>query len=156
MSGATSAVKALQAAILDPMKRVAAAVDQARTAQADYREADDIMEVMGAAAGMILALEAMKKAAADAETATRAALAEAMSLGATQFRTISHVISLKAGVPGAIITDGALVPRELWSAPEPTPDRTEIAKRLRRGEQIPGATLSNGAAPSVQIRRITP
>lgn len=152
MTHAAAATGALREAVMPSLAPVSAAVGQAREAQAAFRAADDLVDVMEAAAGLILALEAMEHAAKTTGAEARAALAKAMSLGATQFRTASHVVSLKEGTRAVIITDAAAIPREFWTTPEPHPDKTEIGKLLRRGERVPGAELANYVADVVQIR----
>lgn len=155
MSHENSATETLRSVALKQVGSLASGVQQAQAAQASLRDAADIVETIGAAALAVLACETLAKIAKEADAAIRVATAEAMQLGATTVHTPgdTHVISLKAGVRSAIVTDPEAIPADLWTRPEPKPDLTEIGKRLRSGAIIPGATLSNGAAPSIQIKR---
>jgi hypothetical protein len=147
---AEAATTALRDAAAPPMAAVAAAVSRARDAQATFREAEDVIQVMGATAGLILALEALEEAAKRAETAMRAVLAETMwSTGATTFRTEAHTVSAKEATRRVVIT--GQVPPELMVPQPPKPDLDGIKQRLRDG-RLDFAELSNGGPPVLQIR----
>ena len=49
-----------------------------------------------------------------------------------------YLTGMQDDTPQAIITDPDLIPRSLMK-----PDRVETGKLLRRGEEVPGAVLSN-------------
>lgn len=153
MSGAADASKTLRAALAEPLRAVGGAVSQARAAQAELRDADDLILLMGAAAHVALACEALHRAAQEAESAARTALSASMaSTGASTVHAGAHTLSLREVARKAIVTDPAAVPTELYTRPEPRPDLTEIGKRLRAGEIVPGCVLPNGAASTVQIK----
>lgn len=74
--------------------------------------------------------------------------------GVLSYKTEDLTVSLVSPVPSCIISNPDIISRqhpELMSSPKP--DKTEIAKRLRKGEEINGAYLNNGGPP---ILRITP
>ncbi len=148
---AAAALNSMLSAVLVP---VSAAVRQAIAAQGDLREAEDFLPVMQAAVGVILACEAMQAAAKKAEASARAALAEAMSLGATTIQAGLHTVSLRDAPRSAVVTDLALLPeRFMVQAPQPPPkpDLTALRKALLDGP-ITGAQLSNGGLPTIAIR----
>ncbi len=53
-------------------------------------------------------------------------------------------MSASATPKQAIINDEALIPSKYWKANDPSLDRKMLAKDLKAGEKIPGASLSNG------------
>jgi hypothetical protein len=116
------------------------------------RDAADIMDTMRGAALFIRETETLgKEAKLQAETA-RAALAECMSdIGSPPIELEAFTVSLVASTPGAIITDEKLLPPDVWIPAKP--DRQFIGKRLRAGEQIPGAVLSNTGPAHLSFRR---
>lgn len=114
--------------------------------------ASDLLPAMRAVANLIMAAEVLEEAAGLLRQDARAALGDVMALGATQFETEAHVISVKDSTRSVIITDAEAVPPDLWSTPEPKPDKTEIGKLLRRGERVPGAELANFTRPVVTIK----
>lgn len=145
---AAAALDAIVSAALVP---VSAAVRQAIAAQSTQREAEDLVPVMQATVGVILACEAMQSAAKAAETTARQALAEAMSLGCTTIQVGTHTASLRDAPQTAMVTDLAALPAEYMTTPAPRPDLPAIRKALLKG-LVPGAQLSNGGAPTIQIR----
>lgn len=161
MSGAQDAAKALQAAVAAALKSVAVAVGGARVAQASMADAEDLVEVMQAAAAVVLACEAVHEAAKKAEADARKALAAAMANGATTFHTEQHTVSLREGARRVIVTDQAELPARFIvqpprpPEPQPCPDLSAIAFELRNGREVTGATLSNGGPATVVIRNRT-
>ena len=145
---AAAALDAIVSAVLVP---VSAAVRQAIAAQGTLREAGDLMPVMQATVGVILACEAMQSAAKAAEASARQALAEAMGLGCTTIQVGPHTASLRDAPLAAMVTDLAALPAEYMTTPAPRPDLPAIRKALLRGP-VPGAQLSNGGAATVTIR----
>lgn len=76
--------------------------------------------------------------------------------GVLSYRTEDLTVSLVSPVPSCIISDPDIISRrhpELMSPPKP--DKTEIAKRLRRGEEINGAYLNNGGPPTLRITPVS-
>lgn len=123
------------------------------------------------------AVEQVLSAIRDAETLAEAASARAMEIedradrfrhraarlrdvligamataGRTNLRLAEGTISVCDGIPSAIIVDeAALSPDLITSKTTTRPDMREITRRLRAGEEVPGAVLKN-AAPKLQIR----
>lgn|SRR3990167_2145963 len=61
-------------------------------------------------------------------------------------------LSIRAGAPKVIITDEYLLPPSCVRK-NPTPDKTKIKDLLSKGEQVPGALLSNAETYlSIRIR----
>jgi len=145
---AASALSGILSAALVP---VSIGVRQAIAVQAALRDAEDLVPVMQAAVQMILACEVMQETAKAAETAARQALAEAMSLGCTTIQAGAHTASLRDAPQTAVVTHLADLPVEFLTTPSPRPDLPAIRKALLKGP-VPGATLSNGGAATVQIR----
>lgn len=145
------AAVAVRGQMYDALAPVSSAVKQAIAAQTAMRNTDDLLPTMQAAIGVILALEAMHTAAKQAEVTARQALAEAMSLGCTTIQAGAHTASLRDAPQTAVVTHLADLPVEFLTTPSPRPDLPAIRKALLKG-QVPGATLSNGGAATVQIR----
>lgn len=64
-------------------------------------------------------------------------------------------LSLRKSPPSVIITDEKLIPADYLIHPEPPaprPDKAGIAVALKRGDPIPGCTLSNGGV-GLSVRR---
>lgn len=146
------AAAALDGALYAALLPVSAAVHQARDAQAELAGAMGLIPIMQATVGVILACEAMQAAAKQAEASARAALAQAMSLGATTIQAGLHTASLRDAPRSAVVTDLALLPPELFVQPPPKPNLTLIRQALLDGVRLPGCQLSNGGQSTVQIR----
>ncbi len=153
MSGALDAAVRLRADVAAPLSAVSAAVRATIDAQATLKAATDLVDVMQASAGIVLAMEALQDAAGQAEKHTRQVLATAMSAtGATTIQTDAHTISLRDAAQVVLVTDRALIPPAFMRTRDPEPDKVTIGKLLRDGQVVPGVVLSNGAAPTIQIR----
>lgn len=61
-------------------------------------------------------------------------------------------ISLRPGTRKVQVTDETQIPAAFWRTPEPVIDKKELLDALKDGQQIHGATLSNGGM-IVTIRR---
>jgi hypothetical protein len=59
-------------------------------------------------------------------------------------------VSIRTGTPKVIITDEAALPADCIRIKR-EPDKVAIADRLKRGEQVPGAEMSN-AEPVLSVR----
>ena len=150
MTHATEAAAALCTRAVAEHKPLAAAVQAYRIAYGRFGAALDLMDVFDATAMLVLAAEDMKDAAKRLEETARAALAETMrDTGCAAFRTATHVVSLGEAARSAVITDPDIIPPEFLIAPKP--DRAAIAKALRSGQDVPGATLNNGGTQFVQF-----
>jgi hypothetical protein len=150
MSHYDAEAERLRDAAVTATRGVAAAVKQAQEARVEVGLSGDLIPVMGAIAGLILACEALQAAGKQAETELRTTLAKSMSLGATTVRTESLTISLKEGARRVVLT--GTVPPEFLIPQEPKPDIKAIGDTLRKGEALDWATLSNGGEQSLQIR----
>lgn len=81
----------------------------------------------------------------------RVALTRALSIA--EIATVdcgTLTVSSKRVPPKAIITDESLLPADCFRRPAPEPDKTVIKRLLLSGQNVPGATLSNGGT-TVQI-----
>ena len=132
---------------IEGMRAAATAYGAAHTALTD---AIDVVDTMKAAVTLIVAAEALKDQSDAAARAMRATLSEVIeATGIPAVQTEDHR-AITADPPRyATISDEVLIPAEYWSRPHP--DRTAIAKALREGIEVPGATLSNGGAPVLRI-----
>lgn len=72
------------------------------------------------------------------------------ALGVQKFRSAEFTVSIQAGRPGVVVTDAAALPTE-YVRVETSPDLTKLKAALLRGDEIPGAELSN-AAPVLTVR----
>lgn len=82
----------------------------------------------------------------------RTAIAVAMEAGG--IKKVEHAIgtvSLKSVPPKVVVSDEALIPARFWKAADPKLDKQGIAKALKDGEAVLGATLSNGSM-TIQIK----
>lgn len=52
-------------------------------------------------------------------------------------------VSIRAGQPAVIITDGDSIPDEYWRVTK-TPAKSQIRDALKAGKDVPGAMLTNG------------
>jgi hypothetical protein len=133
----------------DPFRPVRNA---AMTVCAAHDEAD--LVDAGQACGDVIAH--LETAAAEIEAAAmamRAALAEVMNdTGMTQVRTKAGTWHIREASPRVVITDEALIPPSLMDQPPPRPHRTAIARALKAGIAIPGATLTNGGPHVLAFR----
>lgn len=89
------------------------------------------------------------------EKAKHKTVLEMQGTGTLGYKTENLNVSLIDTIPSCIIQDAKMIERQY---PElmipPKPNKTEIAKRLRRGETINGAVLDNGGPPHIRISPI--
>lgn len=104
----------------------------------------------------IVALENIEKAAKEGQRILRDAMAEYMSEnGLLGFNSTHYSAGLSAAPQTVTVTDENAVRAARPDLFEPQPDklnRTELTKKLKHGDAVPGATLSNGGAPRLVIR----
>lgn len=82
---------------------------------------------------------------------------EMQDTGVISFKSSKASAALSKAVPSCLIINEielAQARPDLMTTPEPKPNKIEIAKLLRKGEQIPGTTLSNGGPPTLRIKAI--
>ncbi len=83
----------------------------------------------------------------------RALLGSALEIAGRQsIETPTGTVSLIKVAPKAIVTDESEIPTRFWKAAAPSLDKKALNDALKSGEEIPGATLSNGGI-SVAIKR---
>ena len=98
-------------------------------------------------------IDARKKRIEGRMEVRRALLASALEISGRQnFETPTGTVSSAKIAPKAIVTEEADIPTRFWKAAAPVLDKKALADALKGGEQIPGATLSNGGT-TVKIRR---
>lgn len=98
-------------------------------------------------------LDARKKRIASRIETRRALLASALEIaGLPKIETPSGTVSLAKVAPKAIIMDEAEIPTRFWKAAAPVLDKKALNDSLKAGEEIPGATLSNGGQ-TIKITR---
>ena len=69
------------------------------------------------------------------------------AMEASQMKRFEHplgTLSVKATAPKVLIRDEALIPSTFWKPSDPTLDKKAIAKAIKDGALVPGASLSNG------------
>jgi hypothetical protein len=116
-----------------------------RTARAALTPDADLLEVLRAAAGIVLAVEAI--------TSARGALASCMSdTGCPSVALASHVVHLGTKPDHVDIDDARAIPPDLMRQPPPAPDKVAIGKLLRAGAAVPGARLVGNQEPICVFR----
>jgi hypothetical protein len=129
------------------------AVASYRSACAGLAAGADLLDVLRGAGDIVLAAEAIADAAKQAETAARAALAQAMSeTGCPAVALASHTVHLGTKPARVDIEDEAAIPAELMRTPAPAPDKVAIGKLLRAGREVPGARLLGNHEPMVVFK----
>ena len=83
----------------------------------------------------------------------RTAVAVALELAQEKkIETAFGTVTLRAAARHAIITEESEIPSHFWEPRPPKLDKSALTKALKEGQQIAGATLSNGGN-AIQIRR---
>lgn len=85
-------------------------------------------------------VQAMKTRLQDAMTAT----------GKTKLKTNLFSFTVRKNAPALMVTDEDKIPERYWVLPEPVLDKAALKDDLKSGQEIPGATLTQGE--SLQIR----
>lgn len=126
----------------------------------------NLKEVIGAAVARIAEIDALSdaiKAQADKLKARRdrldnqadllrAAIANAMQTAEVdRLELPAATLTIKATAPKAVITDEAAIPSRFFVPQDPKLSLKAVGDALKAGEQVPGATLSNGGS-TLQIR----
>jgi hypothetical protein len=135
-----------------------------REAVAGYRSAwieltpdADLLDVLRAAGGLVLAAEAIVAASKQVEATARSTLAQTLlDTGACTVRSTTHTFSASPGRQSVTITSAADVPKHLLHQPPPSPDKVKILRLLKAGEGVPGCEISNGSQPILTVKAITP
>ncbi len=121
----------------------------------DYDDREPLDPALRYAAELFLALEAMADAADHATKALRAKLAATMAdSGAPGIYTAGHHVTPTTPERTVVITDEKALAAEhpdLFTTPQPKPDKKAIAFWLKGGRALKGAELSNGSEPGVRF-----
>jgi hypothetical protein len=142
---AATALRETLAASHGPLRNAVAAY---RTACASLTPDADLLDALRAAGNIALAAEAIAAASKEAETAARAALAQAMSeAGCPSVALESHTVHLSHKPAYVAIEDQSAIPADLMRTPPPAPDKVAIGKLLRAGKEVPGARLAGNNQP---------
>jgi hypothetical protein len=108
---------------------------------------------MRAAVDVVVASEALHRAAIAAETAARASLAAAMeSSGATTIAAEHQTAHLARKPAFLSIADETLIPRDYFVQPPPQLDKRALKSALTDGQEVPGVSLAIPNAMSLVIR----
>lgn len=105
---------------------------------------DDHLMIAGLGV-MMLEMEARKHRLEARVNAMKTAIAHAMEVAGKQsVPTPAVTISLRKVPPSVLVTEEVLVPSKFWKTQPPKLSKTAVAKALKDGEAVPGASLSNG------------
>jgi hypothetical protein len=147
-SHADTAAAALRHAVTAAHGPLRDAVAAYRAAHATLASDADLLEILRAAGGIVLAAEAITAASKQIEASARAALAQAMSeTGCPAVALADHVVHLGTK-PARVDTENQeAIPAEFMRQPPPAPDKVAIGKLLRDGAAVPGARLIGNKEP---------
>ena len=96
-------------------------------------------------------LNARKKTIEENITAMKTRLQEAMiATGQRKLKTNLFSFTVRKNAPALTVTDEDKIPERYWVLPEPVLDKAALKDDLKSGQEIPGATLTQGE--SLQIR----
>jgi Siphovirus Gp157 len=155
-SHADTAAAALRQALAAAHAPLREAVASYRTAYAGLAPNADLLDMLRAAGGLVLAAEAIVAASKQVEATARTTLAQTlMDTGACSIRSATHTFSASPGRQFVTITSAADVPAHLLHQPPPGPDKTKILRLLKAGEGVPGCELSNGSQPILTVKAIS-
>ena len=153
---ATAAATALRNALAASHAPLREADASYRTAYAGLAPDADLLDVLRATGGLVLAAEAIVAASKQVEATARSTLAQTlMDTGAYSIRSATHTFSASPGRQSVTITSAADVPAHLLHQPPPSPDKTKILRLLKAGEEVPGCELSNGSQPILTVKAIS-
>lgn len=139
---AAEALDALRLGVLTPAPALKAEVDGYARALRDLHDAAELVPGMEATVAVVLAAEAVAKAAGAVEAQARDALMRCIEeTGAPGVMTHTHTAGVQDSKRAVVITDPVALPRQYWS--DPKPDKDAISKALHAGQDIPGAVLAN-------------
>lgn len=138
-------------AVYKPVYAAGCAYAQAQKAATT---ATDLVEVMQATVGVILAAEHLKDMATEAEKSARDALAEQMdATGAAKIQTEHQTAYLSRKPAFVNIEQEDMVPAEYIRQPPPAPDKKAIKAAIDDGVLVPGCTLVVPNSQTLVIRR---
>lgn len=118
-------------------------------------EAADIVTAFQAAAGLILAAEALGDLVAASHKTLREVLAQEMAeVGAHAIETEHHTVSYASAPAKVVITDERAVPERFRAERiSVVTDLHAIAKAAKSGEAVPGVQIIDNRAPVLRISR---
>jgi hypothetical protein len=155
MSGSIEATDHLAQTIGDATRPLVKAINDLRDAKDAMNSNADLMRRIEAAGSVIIATERLSEVAKDVAREARDTLRETMvEVGCYRGGSESVKIELVDAPRLVVITDRhalALSRPDLFTQPEPVPDRKAIGDELRRKKIISGASLSNGNEPVLRI-----
>jgi hypothetical protein len=150
------AATALRNALATANAPLREAVARYRTAYAGLAADADLLDMLRAAGGLVLAAEAIVAASKQVEATARTTLAQTlMDTGACSIRSATHTFSASPGRQSVTITSAADVPAHLLHQPPPSPDKTKILRLLKAGKGVPGCEISNGGQPILTVKAIS-
>lgn len=139
---AAEALDALRSGVLAPAPALKAEVDGYARSLRGLHDATELVAGMEATVAVVLAAEAVAKAAGVVKDAARDALMRCIEdTGAPGVMTHTHTAGVQDSKRAVVITDEAVLPPQYWS--KPTPDKEAISKALHAKQVVPGAVLAN-------------
>ena len=142
MSGASEAVKALQATASNAYRATHIAGSHYAGANRGVEEADDVVKALSCTIDLLVAAEALQKASDDAVAMLRRTLGEVMSdTGATQIKGLHHTAQLARKPAFLTVENEATIPEQFWVQPPKTVDKRLLKSALKDGLLIEGVNL---------------
>ena len=80
-------------------------------------------------------------------------LANMIKVGVLKVESPYFVVSVKNNPPSVVLDDVAILPADYWRypvAPDPSPDKTLIAKAIKDGYAVPGCSLVSKQSLSIK------
>ena len=128
---------------LTDLNEVVAAV--VRSALLDEAMADGLK-------GHILTLqERMRRISERASERRRIARDAMVEVDVRKIAAPDFTVSVRPGSPALVVVDERVIPEPYWEAREPRLDRIGLINDLKKGDAVPGVTLSN-AEPVLSVR----
>jgi Siphovirus Gp157 len=152
-SHADTAATALRQALTASHAQLRESVASYRTAWSALTAAADLLDLLRATGGLVLAAEAIVAASKQVEATARTTLAQSVSeTGCPAVALAHHVVHLGTKPARVDIEDESAIPAELMRQPAPAPDKTAISRMLRAGAEVPGARLIGNHEPMAVFR----
>ena len=140
MSGASEAVKALQATASNAYRATHIAGSHYARANQGVAEADDIVKALSCTIDLLVAAEQLHASADAAVKMLREVLSATMNdTGATTVQATHHSAHL-ARKPAVLTVDETQLPAE-FIVQRPTVDRAAIKEAIKAGTEVPGASM---------------
>lgn len=150
MADHAAPIRAAVAAVCKPLCTAPEVGDAIQTQAAVAATQHDLLDTFREAGTLLVQVEGAAELLAEHARRLRQAILDGfLESGAAGVETEHHSIGWSEGTAGAVVTGD--VPPEWMTTPAPRPDLTKIAKALRAGQTVPGASLRN-AAPHLTVR----